>query len=332
MWEAEIEANRLVGGLVVNGVFPPQDVTHRRPREPFVGGVDRCQQGDVVGRVAGRETPPSGLAHPHGAALAILSNQTSDLRQAASAQLGQIAAHDTFVFFGQCEVALSPQSALDQIVDLGSAGRDERRFFVLNVSDKRRKDLPYFGAITDQLNQGGYEAMLHDLLELDLQRFNIRRVPETEALREQKIRSMDPMDEWWRDSLDSGYINVHQDYHPTDWGQPIETKAVYDSYVAACRKSGVRYPGSDISLGMQFGKWFESLNDGIELGKDHWPRKRRYVRKDASQTQSAKRAYYHFPPLDQCCKAFEDYAGGELKWSVVEQLDEDEPERPQKPL
>jgi hypothetical protein len=36
------------------------------------------------------------------------------------------------------------------------------------------------------METGGYEAMLHDLLAYDLSHFNVRRVPITDALQEQK--------------------------------------------------------------------------------------------------------------------------------------------------
>ena len=73
----------MIGGLVVD---EPQDVTQGPESE---WAASSGQQGDVVcGGVAARETPSLGWAHPHGAAVAILSNQTSNLRQAANADLG----------------------------------------------------------------------------------------------------------------------------------------------------------------------------------------------------------------------------------------------------
>jgi hypothetical protein len=66
------------------------------------------------------------------------------------------------------------------------AGDHERRFFVLDVGDGRMQDTEYFGAIQGQLDAGGREALLHELLTLELDGFEVRRAPQTEALEDQK--------------------------------------------------------------------------------------------------------------------------------------------------
>jgi hypothetical protein len=69
------------------------------------------------------------------------------------------------------------------------AGADARRYFVLNVSDARMQDGTYFAAIVKQMNSGGREALLHSLQHRDISDFDPRRVPQTEALAEQKLHS-----------------------------------------------------------------------------------------------------------------------------------------------
>jgi hypothetical protein len=64
--------------------------------------------------------------------------------------------------------------------------RTARRFFIPTVSCDRIGDFRYFSAIEQQLRDGGYEALLYHLLyEVDLQDFEIRRVPRTAELAEQ---------------------------------------------------------------------------------------------------------------------------------------------------
>jgi hypothetical protein len=69
------------------------------------------------------------------------------------------------------------------------AGADARRYFVLNVGDARIQDHGYFAAITAEMDSGGREALLDLLLGRDLSGFNVRLVPQTKALAEQKQHS-----------------------------------------------------------------------------------------------------------------------------------------------
>ncbi len=69
------------------------------------------------------------------------------------------------------------------------AGKDARRYFVLDVSDARKQDHAYFEAIAHEMANGGHEALLYFLLNRDLSGFEVRKVPQTEALADQKARS-----------------------------------------------------------------------------------------------------------------------------------------------
>jgi hypothetical protein len=115
------------------------------------------------------------------------------------------------------------------------AAVDERRFFVLDVSDDRRRDTAYFGAIKDELQNGGYEAMLHDLLHYDLSGFDVRDVPETKGLQTQKKRSLDAKYLWWQDVLQRGYVFRSQlglEEYFGEWHEVASTEIIYESYLA----------------------------------------------------------------------------------------------------
>ena len=92
---------------------------------------------------------------------------------------------------------------------MGRARRAEaRRFLVLLVAATMVLNLAYFQEIHAELESGGYEAMLHDLLHHDLTGFDVRDVPDTKkGLQEQKKLSLSVDRAWWMDVLPHrGYV------------------------------------------------------------------------------------------------------------------------------
>src|SRR5262249_3480579 len=58
-----------------------------------------------------------------------------------------------------------------------------------------------------QMNEGGLEAMLFDLLHTVLDRdWHPRQIEKTEALARQQAESLAPFDAWWEDLLHDGYL------------------------------------------------------------------------------------------------------------------------------
>lgn len=86
------------------------------------------------------------------------------------------------------------------------AGHDDRRFLVLDVSDRHTQDGAYFQAMARQLRDGGYQALLHTLLTRDVGKFDPRKRPNTAALQDQKALSFSPLASWWYDLLQDGAI------------------------------------------------------------------------------------------------------------------------------
>ncbi|NPD68927.1 hypothetical protein HN018_02845 [Lichenicola cladoniae] len=114
------------------------------------------------------------------------------------------------------------------------ASQDARRFFVLEVSEKMKNDHAYFGAIAAQMEAGGYEAMLHDLLALDLTGFNVRAVPVTEGLQRQRKLSLPTTEAWWQDCLDRGYVfrsKLGLEAVFGTWHEEVSTEILFASYL-----------------------------------------------------------------------------------------------------
>jgi len=86
------------------------------------------------------------------------------------------------------------------------AAIDERRYLVLNVSAEQQQQKPYFRAIKEQLDAGGYEALLHLLLTYDLTDYEVRDVPRTTALDDQKNASLNGFTRMFYDWLVAGIL------------------------------------------------------------------------------------------------------------------------------
>jgi hypothetical protein len=86
------------------------------------------------------------------------------------------------------------------------ASIDERRFAVFEALDTRRGDRAYFAAIVKEMDNGGLAAMLHELLHRDISGFEVRDIPQTEALKTQKALSLSSLERWWLAVLERGFL------------------------------------------------------------------------------------------------------------------------------
>src|SRR6185312_4061578 len=93
----------------------------------------------------------------------------------------------------------------------------------------------YFKAIDAQMEAGGLAAMLHDLLTLDLSQFEVRHVPETAALVDQKRLTLNARGgalAWLQDILEAGEIRLADGtvLPWTDHGLVIARTDAFDAY------------------------------------------------------------------------------------------------------
>jgi hypothetical protein len=157
------------------------------------------------------------------------------------------------------------------------AGEHERRFFVLKVGEQHMQDHKYFAAIDHQMYaSGGLEAMLFDLLRVDIRKFNLRKLPFTLGLGEQKVMSLDPSHLWWLDHLDGDF---------TASGWKSQSRDDLFSEHAKALGSNSHGKSSQTRLGMFFKgvlpKGYPKRTSGLDI-------------------YSGKITKYEFPPLKIC--------------------------------
>lgn len=178
------------------------------------------------------------------------------------------------------------------------SGKDERRFAVFDVGDGRAKDAEYFGAMQAQLDAGGYAGLLHDMLAWDLDGVDLRRIPRTGALLEQKLRSLDPIEAWWLDRLTAGEI-----LEGCEWQSLVAVKALYRDYCRHAEHVGVRRRSEETGFAIKFRKILPGAR-----------RVRRTITGDGDD-QAPRRAWcYELPTLAQARETFAEMVEQSIDW------------------
>lgn len=190
---------------------------------------------------------------------------------------------------------------------------DERRYFVLNVGTNHQQDSDYFGAMVAQLDDGGREGLLLFLQEYDLEGFQVRNVPQTDALMEQKQLSMDTDEEWWFRKLRDGRV---QDHDPK-WISQIPCEVLEKDYTNYADQWNINRRGNQTRLGRFLSRVAPHLERKQLSIKWEQPNEQGYV-----ETVQGRKYCYVFGTLAQCRASWEKI-NGKTDWpEYQESMDE----------
>jgi hypothetical protein len=125
------------------------------------------------------------------------------------------------------------------------AGMEERRFAVFDCGEDHIQDHSYFAAMEQEMDNGGREALLDYLLRYDLSKVDLRTIPKTDALLDQKVASLPPEKGWWLDMLQNGRL-------PSGCSGVSECPAslLFDHYIRHANKTGVRRRSIETQIGI----------------------------------------------------------------------------------
>jgi hypothetical protein len=122
---------------------------------------------------------------------------------------------------------------------------DERRFFVLDVSDCRKGDAAYFRSLAAAVEGDELPAFLDHLLRMDLAGFDHRNPPHTEGLDRQKLIGANSLTQFWLDCLSQGAIPGTP---VSDWPDDIVVQVLHGAYLEFATTHGDRYPLTDARM------------------------------------------------------------------------------------
>lgn len=183
--------------------------------------------------------------------------------------------------------------------------RDDRRDLVLRLSESHKDDHEYWKALNAEIDSGGVEAMMHDLLALDLTDFNVRNKPNTNELLEQKLQSLGPIQRWWHDCLYRGVLDnedVRESFEAMDYAHEYNGWPDFISTLDCIQ--GV----IDVAGGRLYKK--PSAIDMARSIKELCPT----ARPDQRTISNARKRGFTLPDLAQARADFETYIGGKVKW------------------
>jgi hypothetical protein len=196
------------------------------------------------------------------------------------------------------------------------ADGSERRYAVFDVDNPHQADpvkrRTYFGLMVEQMETGGYGAMLGELQSRNIRGWNPEIIPETPALKRQKVLNLvnDPVRQYLHDRLSEGeYIIVPSERSSTAAVRWSVTEKVtvpvrdliedFRDYAAA---HGMRF--SEGQFPVQLKKYMPADWRSVI--------KRRGVGQGASEALEAPGSTfraYEFPPLEQARALFEEVTG-----------------------
>jgi hypothetical protein len=177
---------------------------------------------------------------------------------------------------------------------------DERRFFVLDVAPYAEQNNEYFIEMYEELDAGGRERLLYELLSFDLRKFDIWRIPQTKALLDQKLRSLDPIDDFLFNRLWDGLL-IHGDDR---WRGTVVRDDLYSEYLKDTARMGIGRKRSSADFGKRLKKLIPGIGDvrpSIE-----------------TEPGVVKRTWcYAIPSLEECREAFDKCMGQPIDWPAL---------------
>jgi hypothetical protein len=198
-------------------------------------------------------------------------------------------------------------------------GLDDRRFLILDVSDKFRGNYQFFDRLHKQMAEGGTAALLHELMEVDLADFNVRRLPDGASVWDLKIKSADSPVQWWFDVLVEGIIqggskdggraeNGETTAVKTGagldevelWPDTVPRNVLQENYHAWCKQRGIRHPASVGTLGQALKAMMPTLGT------------------TQPRIDGGRKRLYKLPPLDVCRADFAAFIKTEVPWDRLE--------------
>jgi hypothetical protein len=186
------------------------------------------------------------------------------------------------------------------------AGMEERRWAVVDVGDGVIQNHEYFAAMDAEMADGGLASLLRFLLDFDLSRVNLRQIPKTQALLDQKLVSLGPAESFWFEVLKRGSMLPDDD----DWRREISKAHLYKAYVGYAETLGFKHKLTPSNFGKRLHDLVPELRSFRPDGATYDPLNER----PGESGPTARPRCYGFPTLAECREMFAEAMGQAITW------------------
>lgn len=144
------------------------------------------------------------------------------------------------------------------------AGHDSRRYAMFDVAESHKQNKNYFDPLYAELDNGGREAMLYDLLRVDLGTWAPSQIVKNKALEDQKARSLDPLADWYLHILSEGRLPAAMND-----GRTVPSSVLYNNAQLYSRQLGNTLTATRLGLFLRTAGCIKRANAG-KPGNNGW--------------------------------------------------------------
>lgn len=196
------------------------------------------------------------------------------------------------------------------------AGLDaERRFLMQDAINAWSPDRSKFTALYEELSSGGYEALLFDLMRRDITKFDVRMIPQTKALAEQKLMRLEPLEAWWHGVLQrGGFEGVELDHDWNQAGISVFKALAFEDYKRFCSARGIKPFNNGRDINQIFNRRLKRLVPLLITDRmETVPKEMTY---SVTPNSNNRAPVLVFPSLRECRREMDQVLGYSQNWSA----------------
>lgn len=198
------------------------------------------------------------------------------------------------------------------------AEANDRRFTVIDMGD-RMASRELIDKVVKEMKSGGPAALFKHFVDMDYNPEVARTNIKNDALATMQGINMSPVESWWLDNLNSGYLlpdylawasRGESEHDP--WPRVVSSSALYLSMTLKLQQKGIRQIPNETLLALHLNKFTNT-----KLGRaQKWYTNPLSDEAPAAVRQMSNRhnSILNMPNLEKCRIAFEFYMGQKFDW------------------